>query len=451
MGKRVKKAIPRIFHWGLNRVRDDAAGIDVGAEEIWVDVGERDPEPVRRFATFTADLTTMSKWMKGCGIQTVAMESTGVYWIPVCQILESHGLEVLLVNARHVKNVSGRKDDMLDCQWLRVLHSYGLLSGSFRPAQQIGVLRTYMRHRQGLVEGASREILHMQKAMTEMNLQLHHVLSDIAGVTGMLIVRAIVGGERDPKKLAALRDGRTKADEATIAKALEGNYRDEQLFLLKQSLELFDNYQEKIQRCDKQIADYMETLERKADSAGIPAARASTSKGRNRPRFNVREVAFGISGVDFTRIPGINEGAALSLIAEIGVDMSPWKTDKHFASWLALCPNNRISGGKVLSRKTRKTTNRARDVLRLSAQSLLRSRTALGAFCRRMCSRLGQPKGIVATAHKLALLVYRMLKFGQDYVDIGQQKYEDNYKERRLRNLQRSAREMGMELVPAST
>ena len=393
----------------------------------------------------------MGDWLKSCGINTVAMESTGVYWIPVYQILEAKGIEVVLVNAAHVKNVSGRKTDMLDCQWLRTLHSYGLLSASFRPAKGIAVLRSYMRHRQMLIETAAEHIQHMQKALTQMNVQLHHVISDITGVTGMKIIRAIVAGERNPRRLAALRDGRTQAGEQTIAKALEGDYRPEHVFAVKQSLELFDFYQKQIRECHQEIANHVRSLETKAEAGpeSLKAARTKKKKRRNEPEFNIREEAFRISGVDLTEIDSINESAALSLIAEVGVDMSRWKTEKHFASWLTLCPNNKISGGKVLKRATRKSANRARDTLRLCAQSLMGSRSALGAYCRRMCGRLGKPKGITAAAHKLALLVYRMMKFGRHYVDIGQERYEEQYKQRALKHLARKARDLGFQLVAA--
>ena len=308
-----------------------------------------------------------------------------------------------------------------------------------------------MRHRQMLIEYAAAHVQHMQKAMTQMNLQLQHVLSDITGATGMRIIRAIVDGERDRNRLAAMRDVRTKANETTIAKALEGDYRAEHLFALKQSLELFDSYQKQIEACHQQIADHLRSLESKADpAAGLKPARTTKKKRRNQPDFNIREEAFRISGVDLTEIDSIHESAALGLLAEIGVDLSPWKTEKHFASWLTLCPNNKISGGKVLHRSTRKSASRARDILRLCAQSLLVSRSALGAYCRRMCARLGKPKGIIAAAHKLALLVYRMLKFGRRYVDIGQEQYEEKYKERALKQLARKAQHFGFQLVPSS-
>src|SRR5262244_3678454 len=340
----------RRFDERLPQIRSAAAGIDVGGSEIWVDVGSRDPEPVRKFATFTADLHELADWLNHCGIDTVAMESTGVYWIPACQILEDHGIEVLLANPRYAKNVSGRKTDALDCQWLRTLHCYGLLPASFRPAREIASLRAYLRHRPMLIEYASAHIQHMQKAMTQMNLQLHHVISDITGLTGMRIIRAITDGERDGKKLAALRY-RTQADETIIEKALQGDYRPEHLFALKQSLDAFDHYQKQIAECDQQIAQHVRSLVSKSD-APSKAAQRPIRKQRNQMKFNVREEAFRISGVDLTRINGISESAALGLISEIGINMSPWPTEKHFASWLTLSPNNKISGGRVLKRRT---------------------------------------------------------------------------------------------------
>jgi transposase len=453
MTKHQRKQSKIGFHDGLDQIRDNAAGIDVGSKELWVDVGRKKAaEPVRKFETFTADLNAMADWLKACGIETVAMESTGVYWIPACQILEGRGIEVFLVNAAHAKNVSGRKSDMMDCQWLRTLHSYGLLPASFRPAVDIGVLRAYLRHRQMLIEYVAGHIQHMQKAMSQMNLQLAHVVSDITGVTAMRIIRAILNGERDRQKLAELRDGRTKASAETIAKALEGNYRAEHLFALRQSVELFDYYQQQIQDCDREIANQLQTMQSRVDPVQQPmkTVRSKKNKKRNQLAFDCRGEAYRISGVDLTQIDGISESSALSLIAEIGVDMSRWETEKHFASWLTLCPNNKISGGKVLQRSTRKSCSRARDTLRLCAQSLLGSTSALGAFCRRLCGRLGQPKGITATAHKLALLVYRMLKFGRDYVDIGQDQYEQKYKDRLFKHLTKKAKAFGFQLIPCS-
>jgi hypothetical protein len=359
----------------------------------------------------------------------------------------------VLVNARYARNVSGRKTDMLDCQWLQVLHSYGLLPGSFRPDAAMCVLRAYMRQRQMLIEYAAGHVQHIQKALAQMNLQLTAVISDVMGATGMRILRAILGGERDPKALAELRDIRTKNDADTIAKALEGDYRQEHVFSLRQAVELLDFYQGQIEACDRQIADYLNSLEAKADPEGPPLgpARSPKKKGRNIPTFDCRNEAYRISGVDLTRIDGISESAALTIISEIGMDMSRWETEKRFASWLTLSPNHKITGGKVFQRRTRKSANRVQVLLRLCSQSLLNSKSALGAFARRMCSRLGPERGIVATAHKLALLIYRMLRFGNDYVDIGQEAYEQQHQQRAVKNLSRRAKQLGFQLVASNT
>ena len=431
-------------------INPNAAGIDVGASEMWVSVPpDRDAEAIRRYDVFTRDLCEMADWLKQCGIKSVAMESTGVYWIPVFQILQSRGIEVLLVNAKYAKNVAGRKSDWLDCQWLRILHTFGLLAGSFQPAADIGVLRSYLRHRQMLIEYGAAHIEHMQKALTQMNLQLANVISDVTGVTGMRIIRAILNGERDPQRLAAMRDWRTKNDEETIAKSLEGHYQSEHVFALKQAVELFDFYQKQISACDEQIAGYLRRLESKIDTEvnPIPPPRAPKNSHRNAPGFDCRNEAYRISGVDLTQIPSISESAALTILSEIGIDMSPWTTEKHFASWLTVCPNHKITGGKIFQRSTRKSSNRMREVLCLCAQSLFNSRSALGAFSRRMRSRIGPERAIVATAHKLALLVYRLLKFGTAYADVGQDAYEKQYNERSVRNLARKAKEFGFQLV----
>jgi transposase len=451
MPKRVRKQKAIQVSDDMPVMNKNAAGIDVGAAESWVSVPpDRSQEPIRRFEMFTRDLNQLGQWLKQCGIETVAMESTGVYWVAVSQILERQGIEVVLVNARHVKNVSGRKSDCLDCQWLRILHTFGLLAGSFRLTDAMGVLRHYLRHRQMLIESAAAHIQHMQKALTQMNLQLEHVISDITGLTGMRIIRAILKGERNPRRLAEMRDVRTKNDEATIAKALEGNYREEQLFVLRQAVELFDYYQLQLAACDGQIAAYMKTLESKVDLKAdpLPAARVKKKNRRNDLVFAGREEAYRISGVDMTQIDGISESAALTILSEIGVDVSAWKTEKHFASWMTVCPNNKVTGGRIFQRRTRKSSNRVRNVLCLCGQTLFNSRSALGAFARRMRSRLGVEKAIVATAHKLALLIYRLLKFGKIYVDIGQDAYENKYRERAVRNLARQAKQYGLSLAP---
>ena len=419
----------------LQHINPHAAGIDVGGRSHFVAVPEGSCEqPVREFSSFTDDLHRMADWLLACGVTTVAMESTGIYWIPVFEILESRGLEVRLVNARHVKNVPGRKSDVLDCQWLQRLHSYGLLEGAFRPTEQVCTLRAYVRQRMNLVRYAASHIQHMQKALSQMNLQLANVVADIAGVTGMRIIKAILAGERDALVLARLRDARCKNDESTIARSLQGNFRPEHLFSLKQAVDLYEFYQSQIAECDRQILDQL---------AGFDAADGSGKA----PPDSLEEALVRVSGVDLTRIDGINTNITLKIISEIGTDMSRWKTAKHFASWLGLCPGTKISGGKPLSTKSNRVVNRAATALRLAAQSLLRSKSALGAYLRRQRARLGAPKAITATAHKLARLVYSMLKHGSAYVDVGQKHYEERYRSRVIQNLKRRAQDLGYELV----
>ena len=447
----------------------NAAGIDIGANEHYVAVpSDRTEEPVRRFGTFTSDLKAIGEWLLKCGVETVAMESTGVYWIPIYQMLEEYGFEVKLVNARHVKNVPGRKTDVQDCQWLQQLHSYGLLTGSFRPEGEICVLRSYLRQRQMLVSYGSRHIQHMQKALNEMNLHLHHVISDITGVTGMTIIRAIVSGERDCLKLAAMRNRRIKSDLETIAKALEGDYREELLFNLRQSLELYDYYRLKIVECDQKILAHMQMLpdsemlkKERANSSSQDTALIARSNEKlrkkrsnkrkvngNRPTFDCASELHRIMGVDLTRIDGIDESTAQLILAETGLNIKEkWSTEGHFASWLGLCPDNEITGGKVRRRSTRKVVSRVSNALRMCAQSLFVSDSALGAFARRIRARRGAQIAITAAAHKLARLVYRMLTLGQEYVDAGQAQYEERYKMNLLNNLARKAKQFGYELT----
>lgn len=447
-----KKQRPAQVDENMPAMNPNAAGIDVGSAEVWVSIPpDRDPEPIRRYETFTADLQALAQWLRHRGIESVAMESTGVYWIPVFEILESQGLHVVLVNAKYAKNVAGRKTDWLDCQWLRMLHTFGLLPSSFRPAAAIATLRCYLRHRQILIDYAAAHIQHMQKALTQMNVQLTNVISDITGSTGIRIIQAILAGERDPQRLAQMRDYRTKNDEATIARALHGNFEPQHLFALKQAFELWDVYQQKRRACDQEIAQYLRGLESAidVDLQPIPPPRAQ-KKRRNSPEFNCRLETYRILGVDLTQIDGISESSALTILSEIGTDLSAWKTEKHFASWLTLCPNNKISGGRVLQRRTRKSSNRVHDVLCISAQTLFNSQSALGAFARRMRSRLGPQKAIVATAHKLALLIYRLLRFGKPYLDIGQEAYQQQYQQRKVRALARQAKHFGFQLVAVS-
>jgi len=430
-------------------INSDVAGIDIGATQHYVAVPEdRDAEPVRAFDTFTADLHRIADWLEQCGVRSVAMESTGVYWIPLFELLERRGFEVLLVNARHVKNVPGRKSDVLDCQWLRTLHACGLLAGAFRPAEQICVLRAYLRQRAMLVECAATHIQHMQKALQQMNLLLHNVIADITGSSGQRIIRAILDGQRDPMQLAALRDHRCKNPVEVIAKSLEGTYRDEHLFALRQAVELFDVYRAKVAACDTAIERALADFDQVDDGEPPPSRRATKKPSAGAPGFDARGLLFRATGVDLTQIDGIAETTALVVLAEIGTDMSRWKSDKQFASWLGLCPGTQITGGKRLSGRSKKTANRAAAALRMAAVSLRSSKSALGAYLRRKAAQLGMPKAITATAHKLARIIYALLKHGSAYVDMGQQAYEQQYQQRQLQNLMSRARALGYHLVP---
>lgn len=427
----------------------NAAGIDIGSASHYVAVPpDRDDRPVREFPSFTADLNVLADWLGQCGVDTVVMESTGVYWIPVYELLEARGFTVLLVNARHVKNVSGRKSDVLDCQWLQQLMTYGLLSGAFRPTDQVCVLRSLYRQRQMQLRGQGRQIQHMQKALTQMNIQLANVISDVAGATGQKILRAIVAGERDGQALAGLRDKRIQASEADIAKSLEGTWRTEHLFALKQALETFDFIAGQLAQCDAAIAQQLRDM-RVYDTEPEQARRRGRT--RNGSKLDLRTQLFQLCGVDLTRIDGIDVTTALTVVSEIGTDMSRFPTVGHFASWLGLCPGTRITGGKIMSSKTKRVVNRAAQALRLAAASLRSSQSALGAYHRRMCSRMDKPKAVTATAHKLARLIYMMLTKGEEYVDKGQDYFEERYRERVVWHLNKRAEAMGMKLVAVET
>lgn len=431
---------------GLEVTHPDAAGVDVGGATHYAAVrADVTDEPVREFSCLTGDLHAMADWFEQCGVKIVAMESTGVYWIPLYEVLERRGFEVLLVNARHVKNVSGRKSDVLDCQWLQQLLSFGLLRGAFRPAEQVCALRALSRQRARLLRDQGRFVQHMQKAMTLMNIQLANVISDVAGTTGQKIVRAIVAGERDPHTLAAYRDARIHASEDEIAASLLGNWRDEHLFALKQALAAFDFCGTQLAECDSEIERAMTVLHA---HAGTPEPGRRRSRARNAPKFDVREHLFKICGVDLTRIDGIDVTTAMTIISEIGTDLGRFPTVKHFTSWLGLCPGTKISGGKVLGAATKRSVNRATQAFKLAAAALRSSKSALGAYYRRMCARMDKGKAVTAAAHKLARLVYLMLTKGEEYTDQGQQYYEERYRERVVRNLTKKASELGLQLVP---
>jgi transposase len=411
---------------------------------------DRTAEPVRSFGTFTTDLHRLVDWFEECGVETVAMESTSVYWIPVFELLEARGFEVFLVNARDAKHVPGRKTDVSDAQWLQRLHSHGLLRASFRPKGEIVELRAYLRQRERLLEYAASHIQHMQKALTEMNLQLHHVVTDITGATGLRIIRAILAGERDPAVLALLRDTRCHASVETITKALTGHYRAEHLFALEQALALYDAYQEKASACDARIEAVLKQLSfRRGREVGpLPSRRPGMRRQPNGPEFDVRAALFALLGKDLTQINGLGPYLALKLVAECGDDLSAWPSAKHFTSWLCLAPSNKISGGKVLSSRTRRSGSRAAALLRLAAVTVGRTDTALGAFYRRLSARIGKLKAITATARKIAVLFYNALRHGMHYVDPGASSYETRYRARVIDNLHRRAKAFGFVLQP---
>lgn len=437
----------------FEQINLNAAGLDIGAAEIWACVpADRAEQSVRCFETFTVDLHALANWLEGCRVETVAMESTGVYWIPIYEILEERGFEVYLVNAHHIKNVPGKKTDVLDCQWIQKLHTYGLLQASFRPDEEMCSLRSYLRHRDNLIRYRSAHIQQMQKALHQMNIQLTNVISDITGQTGLQIIRAIVGGEHDPLTLAQYRNPRCHSSQDEIAKSLAGHYKSEHLFALQQAVQGYDFYTEQINTCDLQIEQKYQTFKPQLDVQAQPLAPPKRRPRRqaSQPDYDLRTYLYQICGVDLTQIDGIEVLTAQTIISEIGLDMSKWSTVKHFTSWLGLAPHNDISGGKVLKRKTKKTNNRANTALRIAAQSAGRSQTALGGFYRRIRAKHGAPKAITATAHKLARIVYHMLKYRDEYIDPGQNYYQQQYQARLIKNLQRKAKELGMELIPAA-
>ncbi|MEO7939867.1 MAG: IS110 family transposase [Burkholderiaceae bacterium] len=424
----------------------NAAGIDIGSASHFVAVPpERDDEPVREFESFTVELNAIADWLDACKVDTVAMESTGVYWIPLFDLLESRGFTVLLVNARHVKNVSGRKSDVLDCQWIQQLMTYGLLSGAFRPPEQVCMLRALCRQRAMLLRDQSRDVQHMQKALVQMNIQLANVIADVVGETGQKILRAIVAGERDGHVLGAMKNVRVRASVEEIAKSLQGTWRAEHLFTLKQALAAFDFVGTQLAECDREIEAQLQTLQ---VHEGDPPKPKKRGRASNAPKFDLRTRLFQMCGVDLTRIDGIEVTTALAVVSEIGTDMSRFPSVKHFTSWLGLCPGTRITGGKVMSGKTKRVANRAAQSLRLAAAALRTSQSALGAYYRRMCSRMDKPKAITAAAHKLARLIYTLLTKGQEFTDQGQAYYEERYHERVLRALTQRAAKMGMKMIP---
>jgi transposase len=449
-GQQQKRRASRMRAAQLEQLNLNAAGIDVGATAHWVAVpADRDAQPVQRFGAFTADLYALAAWLRQCQIDTVVMESTGVYWIALFEVLEERGFDVKLVDAHQARQVPGRKTDVKDCQWLQELHTYGLLRGAFRPEDEVCVLRSYLRQRSMLVAMASRAVQHMQKALEQMNLKLTEVVSDITGKTGMTIIRAILTGERDPQLLATYRDKRCKHDQGTIAKALTGHWRAEHLFALQQAVDQHDFLAQQLRACDGHIAGCLQAFVPDVEAASPQSTpgRLWRSSRSNPLSFDVQTYLNTMTGVDLTQIDGIDSLTALKVISEIGLDMTRWPTSKHFASWLGLCPGNKVSGGKRYRIRSKPSANRAATALRLAAQGVANSHSALGAYYRRMRARLGAPKAMTATAHKLARLVYSMLRYGTAYVDAGQQAYEQKYRDRVLTHLQRKAKAFGYQLV----
>lgn len=430
-------------------INPNAAGIDCGSEHHYVAVpADRYAEPVRVFRSFTTNLHQLADWLIECGINTVAMESTGVYWIPLFEILSERGLTVVVVNARHVKNVPGRKTDVTDCQWLQQLHTYGLLRGSFRPDSDITELRAYVRQRDTLVQSAADQTRRMQKALSQMNIQLHNVITDITGVTGMKILRDIVAGNQDPKHLAQYRDSRCKSTIEEIEASLVGHYRPEHLFSLKQSLELFDICHEKIKDCDIEIQSVLERLAVLQPQPEGAIAKRQKRSNRNTPKFNVAELLHRMTGGrDLTAINSIDSYAALKLVSEIGTDMSRWPSEKHFASWITLAPQNKITGGRRISSKTPRAANRAAALLRMCAVSQSRANSALGAFYRRIAYRKGKNKAVTATARKIAILVYKVLSGEIDYQDPGANAYDELHRQRTINSLKRKAEQLGLKVM----
>lgn len=433
---------------GLPIIHPFAAGIDIGARFHVVAVSpDLCDEPVQTFQAFTSDLQRMADWLVATGTKTVVMESTGVYWVAAYEVLEARGLEVILANAREARAVPGRKSDVNDAQWLQRLHACGLLRASFRPDRAISELRAYLRAREKHTDYAAAHIQHMQKALTFMNIQLHHVIASITGVTGMNIIRAIVAGERDPDKLAAMRDVRCKESLENIRGALVGNYQPEHLFALKQALALYDFYQRCIEECDAEIERAVAVLniDRAIPETPLPKPK-HRGKMPNAPAFDVRRALYQLTGTDLTQIHGIGPFLALRLVGECGTDLSRWPTAKHFTSWLTLSPGCKISGGKILSAHTRKTSNRVTVALRLAAVTVGKSHTALGAFYRRLAARIGNAKAVTATARKIAVLFYNAMRFGMDYRDPGADYYEQQYRDRVIKQLHRRAAQFGFTL-----
>jgi transposase len=435
---------------GFHIVHPNAAGIDIASQMHYVAVPpDRDDMPVKKFGSFTVDLHEIAKWLKECNIDTVAMESTGIYWVQLYLILEEYGFEVYLVNARHIKNVTGRKSDVLDCQWILQLHTYGLLNRSFQPESITRELRSYMRQRKNLTESYAVEIQLMQKALDQMNIKLHNVISDITGKSGQEIINAILLGERDAIKLSGLADKRIKATREDMIKSLEGNWRDEHIFELKQAYDLYLIFKDKILECDQQIEKVLQKLQANDGSDLTDKAETRKVYSKNRFIFNATDYLKGIVGVDLTKIFGISELIATEIISETGVDMSKWSTKKHFTSWLNLVPNNRISGGKLLKPKKVKKKNKAGQAFLMAAFALQRSDHWLGEFYRRIKAKNGPAVATKATARKLALIFYDMVKSKKEFAPISIDTYNQHFKEKRVKYILNQAVKYGLNITSA--
>ena len=442
-GKGRCSAAPKVVH-------PDATGVDIGAREVYAAVRpDRDAHPIRSFRTFTRELHELAKWLQRCGVTTVVMESTGVYWIPVYPILEAHGFDVQLVNAHHVRTVPGRKSDVADCEWLRYLHAVGLLRGSFRPPDAVCAVRALLRHRDGLVKTAARCVVHMQKAFQQMNVHLHHVITDVTGKTGLAITDAILAGERDPGRLADLKDRRIRADRETLIQALEADWRGEHLLALRHARQTYAHYQRLIEECDVEIEARIRSFESSPRPPGVPTpSEATRTSAPGAERFDLRAHLAELFGTNLTRIPGLGVNTVQLLFSELGTDLSRFPTAGQFASWLHLCPYNKISGARIISSRTGPGANRVAHALRWATQSAGRSDTPLGDYYRRLRARLGTPKAATATAHKLARIIYHLITEREEY-DPNLSAVQAQERRRRIRRrLRKQASALGYKLVP---
>jgi len=454
-GKRTKGIEEAHPFAGMSRVNKDAAGVDIGAEEIVACVaGDENTQIVKAFGNYTVDLQSIGKWLKEHKVKTVAMESTGVYWIPLFEELERQGIECLLISSRSLRRVSGRKSDILDAQWIQTLHSYGLLKGSFRPEGDLVALRTWLRHRAQLIEHRAPHIQHMQKALLQMNIQLSQAVTDVMGLSGRKIIRAIVEGLRDPEQLASFRDPGCKHSKEEIARALTGTWREEHLYVLKQSLELYDFYTEKMEACDEEISRRY-GMTRPDWSGGelpvVPGKKLHThSKNAPKDAKEIREHLYRINGVDLSLVDGFGVSLAQTVTMEVGSKVGEkFPTEKHFSAWLGLAPKHDITGGKVLSNRTLKTKNRAGQAFRIAAQSVKKADCPFGVLYRRLRPRLGPAQATVATAHAIARVVYKMLKYKVEYDPLSVNEYQKKYEEQQVKYMRKRAAKFGYQLVPS--